>query len=165
MSGGVTRRHDAERLERIAARLYRVVAELAELRDAWGDAGSAAAELPVEELRAAVARLAALAAARQPAAPPPRPYPTRRRAGGDAETARRLRRWLADRRFRVDLGELTAALADDDLPYVETRTAEEAGLDVFPLYGRWLAAWRDGSDPSRWQLVAIGAGGRLDEVG
>jgi len=161
MAGGVTRTTRPRDPLRVAARLYRGVAELAELvRDGGFDDGD---EL-VEELRRAVARVAERAAA----AGPPRStiaFPARRAATDDEELARRLHEWLADERFGVEAAELLEALGDDELPFVESRSAEEAGLDVFTVYGHWLAAWRDGSDPRRWQLVAIGAGGRLDEVG
>lgn len=55
------------------------------------------------------------------------------------------------------------ARADD---FIETRTAEEAGLMVLFLLGRWFALWRLADPPEHpterefWELVTISEGPR-----
>jgi len=66
-------------------------------------------------------------------------------SGAGPGAAAALWRQLAAQRFGVDPEEVLQAATDDELTFVESRDAAEAGLVVFPLFGRWLAAWRDGS--------------------
>lgn len=85
----------------------------------------------------------------------------------------KTRRALYDRieadHFAPDPSTILGALvrgADDRGDYVETRSAEEAGLAVHYLLGRWFAVWRVADPIDRpterdlWEVVTISASPR-----
>ncbi len=68
------------------------------------------------------------------------------------------RRELYDRLVRIQFTpEDPATAADPEEPWTPTQTADEAGLTVVYLFGRWFAFWRDVPEPGlpEWRLTEL----------
>jgi len=79
-------------------------------------------------------------------------------------TRRQLYDRIAAEHFNPPAEEVARALDRDE--FVEARTAEDAGLVVAYLLGRWFAFWRLADPPENpaerelWEVVTVSAGSR-----